>query len=358
MMERTVVSEIVCQKIRLVDSHGDTVAILGTKETEGTESPAPTFQMYNAEGLAALELSVDSQGAGYVVVCNKDKKPAVTVKADRDNDSGQIFVHNRHSEIAVVVDADCDEDSGRITVCRDGKPVARVSSDAGGGSISVHSAKDARPGVIVGVDSDDDSGQIFVHNRHSEIAVVVDADCDEDSGRITVCRDGKPVAQVNSNADGGSVSVHSAKDARPGVTVRVANDDDGGEITVWRDGKPVAQVDSNADGGSVSVHSAEGARPGVIVGVDSDDDSGEITVWRDGKPVAHVFGDADGGNLAVSGNGETAVHIYSDDDGGQVVVRNKDGHPAVLAMTDVDGRGTVETFEDGNVTSRMPRSGR
>ena len=242
-MESTVVSEIVCQKIRLVNSHGDTVAVLGTEETEETESPNPTFQMYNAEGLAALELGVDSQGAGYVVVFNKHKKPAVTVKADRDNDSGQIVVCNKYSQAAVQIDAD------------------------------------------------------HIH-------------------------------------------------------------EDSGSITVWREGEIVAQVDSNADGGRVSVHSAKDAKSGVTVGVASDYDSGEIAVWREGEIVAHVFSTADGGNLTVNGDWGTVVHIYSDKEGGQVALINKDGHDAVLAGADADGGGTVLTFEDGNVTSRMPRGGR
>ena len=154
-MERTVVSEIVCQKIRLVDSQGDTVAVLGTEETEGTESPTPTFRMYNAEGLTALELSVDSQGAGSVVVFNKHEKPAVAARVDSDDDSGQIVVHNRHSEIAVLVDADRDEDSGRIIVCRDGEIMASVSSDADGGCVAV-SNKDGHTAVLAMTDADGD----------------------------------------------------------------------------------------------------------------------------------------------------------------------------------------------------------
>ena len=209
-MERTVVSEIVCQKIRLVDSQGDTVAVLGTK---GTESPAPTFQMYNAEGLAALELGVDSQGAGYVVVSNKHEKPAVTVLVDSD-DNGRIIVRNRHSEIAVLVDADSDdEDSGRITVWRDGKPVASVSSYADGGSVSVHSTKGGG---------------------------TVDVRADEDSGRITVCRDGEIVAMVSSNADGGSVSVHSTKGV---IAVLAMTDaDGGGTVLTLEDGNITSRM--------------------------------------------------------------------------------------------------------------------
>lgn len=149
-MERTVVSEIVCQKIRLVDSQGDTVAVLGTEESE---SPAPIFHMYNAEGLAVLELGVDSQGAGHVVVFNKHEKPAVAVRVDSDDDSGQIVVHDRHSEIAVLVDADRDEDSGRIMVCRDGEIMASVSSDADGGSVAV-SNKDGQAAVLAMTDAD------------------------------------------------------------------------------------------------------------------------------------------------------------------------------------------------------------
>lgn len=265
MMERTVVSEIVCQRIRLVNSQGDTVAVLGTEETEGTESPNPVFQMYNAEGLAALELSVDSQGAGSVVVFNKHEKPAVAVQVASDDDSGRIIVCNKYSQAAVQIDAD------------------------------------------------------HIH---------------EDSGSITVWREGEIVAQVDSNADGGRVSVYSTKDAKSGVTVGVANDDESGEITVWREGEIMASVSSQADGGNVSVHSTKG----VI--------------------AVAVYAHTDGGDLMVRGDWGTAVHIYSDNEGGYVAVRNKDGHDAVLAMTDADGDGTVLTLADGNVTSRMPRGGR
>ena len=217
-MERTVVSEIVCQKIRLVDSQGDTVAVLGT---EGTESPAPTFQMYNAEGLAVLELGVDSQGAGSVVVSNKHAKPAVDVQVDRDNDSGQIVVYNRHSKIAVLVDADCDEDSGRITVCRDGKPAVSVSSDAGGGHVSVDSTKGGG---------------------------TVDVRAGEDSGSITVWRDGEIMAMVSSNADGGSVSVHSTSGSvsvhsTKGVSAYVYVDTDGdGTVLTLEDGNITSRM--------------------------------------------------------------------------------------------------------------------
>ena len=162
-MEGTVVSEIVCQKIRLVNSQGDTVAVLGTEETEETESPSPTFQMYNTEGLATLELSVDSQGAGSVVVRNKHEKPAVTARVDSDDDSGRIVVYNKYSQTAVLVDAShITEDSGSITVWREGKPVAIVHSDADGGRVAVHSAKDVKSCVVVGAKSNTDSGQISV----------------------------------------------------------------------------------------------------------------------------------------------------------------------------------------------------
>lgn len=216
MTERTVVSEIVCQKIRLVDSQGDTVAVLGTKGTEGTESPAPTFQMYNAEGLAALELSVDSQGAGYVVVCNKHEKPAVTVEVDSDDDSGRIVVHNKYSQTAVRVDADhINEDSGSITVWREGEIVAQVDSNADGGRVSVYSAKNAKSGVTVEVDSDD-------------------------SGDIIVWRDGEIMARASSTADGGSVSVHSTKGV---IAVLAMTDaDGGGTVLTLEDGNITSRM--------------------------------------------------------------------------------------------------------------------
>ena len=128
--------------------------------------------------------------------------------------------------------------------------------------------------------------------------------------------------------------MHSTKDVKSGVAVGMNSDDDSGGITVWREGKPVAGVSSDADGGRVSVHSTKG-----VVAVD-------------------VYVDTDGGNLAVRGAGETAVYIHSHNEGGQVAVINKDGQHAVVAATDADGDGTVLTFEDGNVTSRMPRGGR
>ena len=216
MMERTVVSEIVCQKIRLVDSQGDTVAVLGTEETEETESPNPTFQMYNAEGLAVLELGVDSQGAGYVVVFNKHEKPAVDVQVDSDNDSGQIVVYNRHSKIAVLVDAGrMNEDNGSITVWRDGEIVAQVNSDADGGRVSVYSAKNAKSGVTVEVDSDD-------------------------SGDIIVWREGEIMARASSTADGGSVSVHSTKGV---IAVLAMTDaDGGGTVLTLEDGNITSRM--------------------------------------------------------------------------------------------------------------------
>lgn len=221
-MERTVVSEIVCQKIRLVDSQGDTVAVLGTEETEETESPNPTFQMYNAEGLAALELSVDSQGAGSVVVFNKHEKPAVTARVDSDDDSGRIVVYNKYSQIAVLVDADhINEDSGSITVWREGEIMAQVDSNADGGRVSVYSAKNAKSGVTVEVDSDDDSGDIIVW------------------------REGEIMARVSSDADGGRVSVHSTKG---GGTVSVYVDNDGGCVAVRKGEHPVVLAGTDADG--------------------------------------------------------------------------------------------------------------
>ena len=71
----------------------------------------------------------------------------------------------------------------------------------------------------------------------------VDVRAGEDSGRITVWRDGEIVAQVDSNADGGRVSVHSAKDARSGVVVW--GNSDGGEIIVFSDGKIATLEDGN-----------------------------------------------------------------------------------------------------------------
>ena len=237
MMERTVVSEIVCQKIRLVDSQGDTVAVLGTEKTEETESPNPTFQMYNAEGLAALKLSVDSQGAGSVVVFNKHEKPAVTVLVDSEDDSGEIIVW------------------------REGKPVAQIDSDADGGRVSVNSTKDENSGVTVGVNSDGDSGEIIVW------------------------REGKPVVGVNSDADGGRVSVNSAKDANSGVAVRMSSDGDSGDIVVWRDGEIAASVSSDADGGRVSVNSTKGA---AVLAFAEADGGGTVLTLEDGNITSRM----------------------------------------------------------------------
>ena len=188
-MESTVVSEIVCQKIRLVDSQGDTVAVLGTEETEGTESPAPTFRMYNAEGLAALELGVDSQGAGSVVVFNKHEKPAVTV------------------------DVDSDDDSGEIIVWREGEIMARVRSDADGGSVSVNSTKDVIAfhvyaatdggnlvvrgdwGTAVHLYSDNDGGYVAVRNKDGHDAVLAGTDADGD-GTVLTLADGNVTSRM------------------------------------------------------------------------------------------------------------------------------------------------------------------
>lgn len=188
-MERTVVSEIVCQKIRLVDSQGDTVAVLGTEETEGTESPTPIFQMYNAEGLAALELSVDSQGAGSVVVFNKHEKPAVAVQVDSD------------------------EDSGEISVWRDGEIMARVTSDADGGSIRVHSTK----GVFA-----------------------VDVYADTDGGNLAVRGDGETAVHIYSDNEGGQVALIN-KDGHDAVLAG-ADADGGGTVLTLEDGNVTSRM--------------------------------------------------------------------------------------------------------------------
>ena len=259
-MEGTVVSEIVCQKIRLVNSQGDTVAVLGTEETEETESPTPIFHMYNAEGLAALELGVDSQGAGSVVIFNKHEKPAVAVQVASDDDSGQIVVHNRHSEIAVLVDAShINEDSGSITVVRDKKIMARVYSNADGGSVSVHSPKDARSGVTVGVASDDDSGEIIVW------------------------REGEIMARVRSDADGGSVSVNSTKDV---IAFHVYAATDGGNLVVRGDWGTAVHLYSDNEGGQVALINKDG-HSAVLAGTDADGD-GTVLTLADGNVTSRM----------------------------------------------------------------------
>lgn len=124
-MEQIIATEVVCQRFRIVDSLGNTAAIIDTDEDGGGR-----VVIFKDENIMVMIGGTDNGGA---VSINKDNKPAVVV--DTDTDSGRVIVVRDENE-AIRLDADAD--GGHMTVRdRYGKLLVVINVDKeGNGSVA------------------------------------------------------------------------------------------------------------------------------------------------------------------------------------------------------------------------------
>ena len=197
-IEQVDVDEIVIQKLRVVDTDGNTIAVLGKQElSEGKR--IDVLQVYDASGNIVLHLGQTSNG-GIIDVHGKDRSMDVLLTADADG--GKVVVSGKDGNPGVLLTADAD--GGKVVVfgrdvdtTKDVDTAAVLQADANAANVTLL-GKDKERGLL-GITAD--GGQLELSDKNGNVSVF-----------------------LNSTADGGSVSVvdkdgKSAAILRPDTTV-------------------------------------------------------------------------------------------------------------------------------------------
>ena len=141
--ELTVVDEIVCRKLRVVDSQGRTVAVL--KENQFGDD---IFSVYNT-GDKVVRIGANSNG-GYMYVNHASGEVATTVGISHTSKEG--FVQIKGKDGKGFTQLTTDEDGGIIMAKgKDGISYVQLAINKDGGVITVK-GKDGESGVKLFID--------------------------------------------------------------------------------------------------------------------------------------------------------------------------------------------------------------
>ena len=151
-----------------------------------------------------------------------------------------------------------------------------------------------------------------------------------------VTPDGKPVATINSDAEG--------------PFLRLFNAAGGTSMLMWAD----------KDGGNIAVKNAAGKNIGEMISR-SDGAGGNLRVLdKEGKNAVSMFArsDGSGGNLAVyndAGKNVFAAFARSDNRGGDIGVYDKDGKNVAALFARSEGGGVLQIYDgDSKVVFKQP----
>ena len=192
--ESSVVEEIVCRQLKIVDEQGKTVAFLGKKGNDFDFRHV--LNIYNTKGKAVFS-------AGTTIF-KEDGTKGVSAVKDLSDDFGTVYVRGRDGETSIALMTNVF--GGNVSVSGpDDKTKARLSTSAIGGRISV-SGPDGKTEV-----------RLFTR---------------EDDGYVSVRKKGGGSSQLFTNEYGGGMAIFNKADENVG---QFSVGDKGGGVIITKD---------------------------------------------------------------------------------------------------------------------------
>lgn len=163
--------------------------------------------LLNRGSVAAMTMGITDEGNGQFDVLTAAGNTAASVGVDEKNDAGAVWLLNREGKMIVSAGAD-KNNGGRIELSdRNGAPRAGIGAARAksGGSLWIMNDEGKE---IISVESDrEKDGLIEVSDSRGLVRMAIGVDADGAGTLAASNRDGKDIALVGSDANGGRVEV-------------------------------------------------------------------------------------------------------------------------------------------------------
>ena len=286
---KQVIDEIITRKLKVVNSEGKTIAILG----ESLNGSGGYLYINNTNDKLVAGIGVSHRNSGFLSIRNKNGKPIAALSAsvvdgalltlrnkngesfaylsEDKNGNGALSIFNKTSGSRVGCDFDKNGD-GRIFIAnKSGKIVAALGAIDEHGSLVIGNKSGK---IVAGLGVEDDAGILSIANKN-EIEVATLKAGFGDSGTLYIRdKDGQIAAELAANTTGRylpSVQRGRERDGEKGVSLGSHDHGTGGTgfLSIYnKNGFEVATLGtSTTDSGILSIYNKE-KKIAVRVGVD------------------------------------------------------------------------------------------
>ena len=178
-VQPAVMDKIVCKQLEVVNSRGQTIAVIGE---EARVLGTSVLRVYDGvRQFPVIDLLYNNVDGGYLRVVDNDGKAGVVLRNDtkggtvgvfgkggiygillgNDADGGTVEILGKDGKSAVVLNI--DEAGGRVDVLdKGGRKGVFLANNAVGGAVGVR-GKDGKSGVMLGVERN--TGRVVVFDR-------------------------------------------------------------------------------------------------------------------------------------------------------------------------------------------------
>ncbi len=264
---KQVIDEIITRKLKVVNSEGKTIAILGEDE-----SGNGTLVIFNKASGSRVECEFDKNGDGRMFITNKSDKVVAALGALDGN--GGLAISNKVGKPVMSWNINKNGDGRLFIGNKSGKPVVGLSALDGHGTLLINN-KSGKFAAALSV-NDYEGGILSIANKN-EIGVVTLEATLGDHGRLSVSNE-KGISGITlaGASSGGrylpTVQKAREREGKKGATLSPLDytTSAGGVLSIHnKNGIEVATLGtSTLDGGILSIYSKEG-KVASRVGIDT-----------------------------------------------------------------------------------------
>ncbi len=209
---KQVIDEIITRKLKVVNSEGKTIAILGEDENDNG-----TLFIFNKASGSRVGCDFDKNGDGRLFIGNKSGKPVVGLSAFEGY--GTLIIGNKSGKI--VAGLGVEDDAGILSIANKNEiEVATLKGYLGSGSLSLSNKEGMTRAVLAASPSSYLPSIYRQREREGEDGVTLSYGY-EDSGFLSISnKNGHEVATLGATSDGGILSIYnknSKVSARVGI---------------------------------------------------------------------------------------------------------------------------------------------
>ena len=312
--------EIVCQKLRVVNPDGKTIAILG----ESLTGSGGYLHINNIDNKLVAGIGVNHSNSGFLSIYNKNGN---SILSEDENGNGALSIFNKVSGSRMGLDFDKNGDGRMFITNNSGKVVSALAVRDGNGGLAILN-KAGKPVMGWAINKNGD-GRMFIGNKSGKPVVSLGA-FDGDGGLAILNKAGKGVAVLGVEDDGGILSIANKNEIE--VATLKANFGSYGTLHICdNDGHLAATLVANTSGQYIPTVEKVKERKGEEGAFLSSRDYG-----TNGIGILSIF----------NKNGiEVATLGTSIADGGILSIYNKEREIAARVGVDTHGWGGFQSFK-------------
>ena len=176
-----VIDEIVCRKLKLVDSEGKVLALLGPSPVVDEKNLGiALFTVYNAAGNPVFHIGTNDTNSGYLSISNAEGKSVVTARNSPTN-GGALYIYNAEGYRAVTA-ADIYNSGFLCTFNAKGNRVVTLSEGVNGGALYIYNAEGKS--VVTAMDGIN-GGALYIYNAEGK-SVITATNYKNDGGHLSI----------------------------------------------------------------------------------------------------------------------------------------------------------------------------